>query len=350
MLKILTGGIVVLLLLTGQALAQSCTSYPYPLTTGTTANGSDVISNLNYMGSCYAPLSNPSFTGSVGIGNNSPATWLEIGSSTANSNAVLTFGKTTTAAEALLPTISQVSTLSPGSGNDLDISANSSSGGLLFGTVGTTRMVIDASGNVRIGASTPAIATLTVNGTVADGSLAAGTSNSVCYAISSGYAVFSTCSSDQRLKQNIVSLNGNTALDQIMRLRPVSFDWNPDFSPDRHKQYGLLAQQVATVWPNLVSKTAPTKLTPDGTLSINFNSLYGPLIAAVQQLNRRVQAINVSDTGINKDPTLANRIRAQQVEIDQLKAANGAQEKIIHRLEANVAGLERRISTRTAQR
>jgi hypothetical protein len=55
----------------------------------------------------------------------------------------------------------------------------------------------------------------------------------------------------------------------------------------------LIAQQVAQVFPNLVSKTAPTPLTPDGTYSVNFNGLYGPIIKSIQEMN--LQVTDISD-------------------------------------------------------
>jgi hypothetical protein len=129
--------------------------------------------------------------------------------------------------------------------------------------------------------------------------LAAGTSNSLCYNTSaiSGENTLSTCSSDQRLKQNITSLNGSTTLAQLMQLNPVSFNWNPQFASSTPLQFGLIAQQVEQVWPNLISTTSPTALTPDGTLSLNFNGLFGPIIAAIQQLDQQLSALSNTVAG-----------------------------------------------------
>jgi hypothetical protein len=56
-----------------------CTSYPDPLTNGTTADASQVTSDFTYLAGCLAPVASPSFTGNVGIGVSSPVAQLEIG-------------------------------------------------------------------------------------------------------------------------------------------------------------------------------------------------------------------------------------------------------------------------------
>ena len=144
---------------------------------------------------------------------------------------------------------------------------------------------------VETSAGTP-VFSVKSSGDVGVATLAAGTSNSLCYNTSaiSGEDTLSTCSSDQRLKQNITALDGSTTLAQIMELNPVSFNWNPQFASSSPLQFGLIAQQVQQVWPNLVSTTSPTALTPDGTLSLNFNGLFGPIVSAIQAI------ANVSST------------------------------------------------------
>ncbi len=134
--------------------------------------------------------------------------------------------------------------------------------------------------------------------------LAAGTATTLCYNTTAitGFNTIATCSSDQRLKQNITPLP-DSALSDIMKLNPVSFTWDPSFAADQTVQFGLIAQQVATVFPNLVSKTSPTPLTPDGTYSVNFNGLYAPIIKSIQEMNLQVQAIPVET-----DPTMYQKI------------------------------------------
>ncbi len=62
-----------------------------------------------------------------------------------------------------------------------------------------------------------------------------------------------TVSSSRRFKQNINPL-GAPALNPLMSLRPVSFYYKPQYVHGQANtlQYGLIAEQVAKVYPNLV--------------------------------------------------------------------------------------------------
>jgi hypothetical protein len=57
------------------------------------------------------------------------------------------------------------------------------------------------------------------------------------------------CPSDIRLKKNITELKG--ALEKVSRLRPVNFEYN-DPSYGQGTQYGLIAQEVEKIYPELV--------------------------------------------------------------------------------------------------
>lgn len=83
------------------------------------------------------------FQGFLGIGTTAPTTRLQIGDGTVNGNNVLTFGKSAAAAESNLPTIFAGS--NGGTAVDLFVRANSSSGRVYLGTVGTDRVVVDSS-------------------------------------------------------------------------------------------------------------------------------------------------------------------------------------------------------------
>ena len=64
--------------------------------------------------------------------------------------------------------------------------------------------------------------------------------------------------SDERLKENITDLD--YGLDEILQLRPITYDWKDDVRPfpeNTEVQYGLLAQEVEAVMPDIVD-TAPS--------------------------------------------------------------------------------------------
>ena len=65
-----------------------------------------------------------------------------------------------------------------------------------------------------------------------------------------GSGKLGTVSSSRRYKQEITDMAGDS--DVLMRLRPVSFYYKPEYDPDHVRQYGLVAEEVAEVAPGLV--------------------------------------------------------------------------------------------------
>ena len=234
-------------------------------------------------------LSMNTSSGNVGIGTTSPARPLHVLGTNRNVARFETGGGS---AQTFVEFINGAKTWEVGNHDGF---SNYTDWGVRNQTDAINALNITANGNVGIGTTDTSAATLNVKGTIAFYYLASGTAYSICYAgQANGFGVLASCSSDERLKQNIASLNGSTALSQVMKLTPVSFNWNPKFSAGQPKQFGLTAQNVQKVWPNLVSTTSPTAFTPDGTLSINFNGLYAPIIASIQELNKRTSLITVT--------------------------------------------------------
>jgi hypothetical protein len=99
--------------------------------------------------------------------------------------------------------------------------------------------------------------------------------------------------SDQRLKQGILPLGSQSGLAAINALSPVSFYWQ-DPTRGTAEQFGFIAQQVQQIFPNLVSTTTATALTPGGTLTLNYDGLISPLILATQELSASSTAIQNS--------------------------------------------------------
>lgn len=85
--------------------------------------------------------------------------------------------------------------------------------------------------------------------------------------------------SDARMKKKIKPING--ALEKIMQLKPVSYYFkNPSIS--KKKEYGLIAQDLLKVFPELVNSGIDKENT---YLSVNYLPLISVLIQAVQELN-----------------------------------------------------------------
>jgi hypothetical protein len=108
--------------------------------------------------------------------------------------------------------------------------------------------------------------------------------------------------SDGRLKENVAGLPHG--LDAIRRLRPVAFTWKD--SADDRPHYGLIAQEVGQVLPDLVIVGDD----PERTLSLNYAEIVPVLVKAVQEQQEEIEAQD-------------ERIAALEARLSALEAAQG---------------------------
>ena len=103
----------------------------------------------------------------------------------------------------------------------------------------------------------------------------------------------------------------------IDQLNPVTFNWI-DPSKGTIPQLGFIAQQVLPIFPNLVSTTSATALTPDGTLSLNYIDLISPVVSAIQALSADIASIENTIAGFANSFTTNQLtfVRGQGTEID----------------------------------
>ena len=81
--------------------------------------------------------------------------------------------------------------------------------------------------------------------------------------------------SDVRLKTNIQVVDG--ALDKVNKLRGVSFDWKES----GESSYGVIAQELESVLPELVHGDDPKR--------VNYNGIIGVLIESIKELSEKVR-------------------------------------------------------------
>jgi hypothetical protein len=187
--------------------------------------------------------------------------------------------------------------------NQLDI------GNLIFGTGLSSTYGATPIGDVGIGTTTPS-ARLSVWG--ADSASSTSAFNIVNSASTTVFSVFDggnaelsgslSQSSDERLKTNVQSLDASSSLSSIDELNPVTFHW---IDPDQTTtlQLGFIAQQVQQIFPNLVSTTSATALTPDGTLSLNYIGLISPIVSAIQALDQEISTLAATVAGFAQSLT-----------------------------------------------
>lgn len=134
------------------------------------------------------------------------------------------------------------------------------------GNFAANQMAIDqATGNVGIGTSAPPSHKLEVNGSVA------------------GVGPYQDIS-DARYKKNIFTLTG--ALDKILRLRGVSYDWrreeNPAINFNSGRQVGFIAQEVEKVLPEAVTKDEK------GSYRLAYSAVVPLLVEAIKQQQQTI--------------------------------------------------------------
>ncbi len=93
--------------------------------------------------------------------------------------------------------------------------------------------------------------------------------------------------SDVREKKNILPLT--YGLDEIMKLRPVSFEWIS--RNDGKVKLGLIAQELEKIIPELIAR--PSAEDPAGTdrLGVYYSDLIPVLIKAIQEQEEKIQTL-----------------------------------------------------------
>lgn len=238
-------------------------------------------------------------SGSVGIGIQSPLNKLTLyesvtrASFTGSSTATTLIMNTKGTGNYTALDLGNSGSLAAGIPESRIASLRTSSGSFLqFGTtnnfsdgITNTALTINPTGYLGIGTTTPATL-LEVGGSTANVTFD-GYKNCTGFT-SNANGLLACTASDQRLKQDIITLDASSTLSAIASLRPVSFHWKSETERGSEEQFGFIAQDVVTVFPNLVATSSPTALSPDGTLTVNYPGLIAPLIVAVQELMKNI--------------------------------------------------------------
>jgi hypothetical protein len=171
--------------------------------------------------------------------------------------------------------------------------------GIDLKTNSVTRLSIAAGGEISTTNN------LTVNGTVSTCTLGNGTGTT-------------SCSSDSRLKNGVISTTGNLA--KISSLNPVAYSWNSD--PTSARRIGLIAQEVLPYFPEVLATDS------NGYYQLDYGVLVSPLIGAVKELNVKTEALTsrlevaenrLAQLQITSTPEFANIIIAGEVSASTLK-------------------------------
>jgi len=128
-----------------------------------------------------------------------------------------------------------------------------------------------------------------------------------------------TITSSRRYKEQIADMDAES--DVLLKLRPVSFFYRPELDETHSRQYGLVAEEVAEVAPELVVRGeggAPE--------TVRYHFVNAMLLNEVQKQRRRIEAQD-------------EQLRTQQAEIRELQA----EQALIQGLKEHLARLEARL-------
>jgi hypothetical protein len=155
------------------------------------------------------------------------------------------------------------------------------------------------------------------------------------YVLVSSSGQLGTLTSSRRFKEQIRDMGDSTS--GLMKLRPVTFFYKPEYDKgQRTLQYGLIAEEVAEVYPDLVAYEADGK-----PYTVKYQYLATMLLNEMQkQYHRADEQADVIKAQQQDVGAQAEVIKTQQQEIDGLKAQlrlqNAAFQERLLRLESMV--------------
>lgn len=142
-----------------------------------------------------------------------------------------------------------------------------------------------------------------------------GSNNAVPVVIDSN-GQLGTISSSRRFKEDIHDMGD--ASRNLMRLRPVTFRYKQPFADgSKPVQYGLIAEEVAQIYPELVARSA------DGSIeTVKYQLLDSMLLNEIQRQEARIQAQKDEILALREETAGQNRqIQELQQRLAKLEAA-----------------------------
>ncbi|MDB5169140.1 MAG: hypothetical protein JWO41_496 [Candidatus Saccharibacteria bacterium] len=228
----------------------------------------------------------------------------------------------------------------------LQATGDSTSAFQIQNTAGTSNLFVADTLNGRIGInkSAPTVALdvagtinatgYSINGTAGKTLTCAGGQTTAITAVSSGIVTVSnacTGISDSRVKENITELD-DSVLGQLQQVGAVHFNFkceDPDltaqFGFDCSLQTGVIAQQVATIFPDLVT------LQEDGYYHVNYQNLGIYTLKGVQELAQHLSAngdanlnvVTANNLTVNGDLTVNGTLHYSAIDASNGNFSNG---------------------------
>lgn len=124
--------------------------------------------------------------------------------------------------------------------------------------------------------------------------------------------------SDARLKENLASLK--YGLKHIVSLKPVSYTWKK-YPDQKNKSFGLIAQDVQKIMPELVSEDDDVQK----TLSLSYTELIPVLINAIKEQNTIIENLEKDNTTYKTNMEALNdnfKLLSQRIQQLELNTTN----------------------------
>jgi hypothetical protein len=251
------------------------------------------------------------FAGKVGIGASSPSYPLDV---VGDMNVSFWYRQ---GGQAILARQGGSTLLRGAAGEGISLGVNGAN------SAAAAAVTIDTSGSVGVGTTGPSYKL-----DVAGDTRIVGSSQTCIIGAGSG----ANCSSDVRLKEHITPIAN--ALDKVLKLRGVEFDWNSKGRhPGRH-DVGVIAQEVEQVFPSMVIESPDT-----GYKLVDYAALVSPLIQSTKELYGMCKA---TDELVSEH---SREIASLNARLDYEKAAReqalAAKDQEIKELKARLDGLEK---------
>jgi Chaperone of endosialidase len=116
-----------------------------------------------------------------------------------------------------------------------------------------------------------------------------------------------TVPSSERFKQNIKPMD--KASEAILALKPVTFRYKKELDPDAIPQFGLVAEDVAGVNPDLVLRDEKGQI-----YTVRYDAVNAMLLNEFLKEHQKVQKLEAALAAVNE------RLKAQDAKIDKVNA------------------------------
>lgn len=181
------------------------------------------------------------------------------------------------------------------------------------GTGTSTALYISNNGNIGIGTTSP-WTKLGVNGTVAmPGLVNDSTGYYVCLNTTTGQLATSTgvCgASSIKYKENVQSLS--YGLEDVLKLKPVSFDYKNSYIKNAGGQIGFIAEEVDPIIPEVVSKDQNGEIQ-----GLDYPKFTSVIVKAIQELNAKFDSFkNLVLDSLTSTTVYTREITADKINVN----------------------------------